>query len=82
MSNTIWLLTWGWLSRWSLCHQNGTPRSSQTQPANVCRIFELFKALDTVIHSMMLKLLEWYVARPKLRYAIARMYADPEIVLK
>ena len=43
---------------------------------------DLVKDFDTVNHSMMLKIQEWYGAPPKLRSAIARMYQDLKIVQK
>ena len=43
---------------------------------------DLVKAFYTVSHSMMLKILEWYGAPPKLRRDILQMYADLKIVLK
>ena len=44
--------------------------------------FDLVKAFDTVDHGMMIGILKRYGAPPKLRPAIARMYADLKIVLK
>ena len=74
MPNTIWLLTWGWLSRcfFSIktalhtCHKHNLP--------TYVAFFDLVKALETVSHIMMLKILERYGALPKLRYAIARIW--------
>ena len=43
---------------------------------------DIVKAIDTVSHSMMLKILERYGAPPKLRQDIAQVYADLKIVLK
>ena len=43
---------------------------------------DLVNVFDTVSHIMMLKILERYGAPPKLLSAIARMYADLNIVLK
>ena len=44
--------------------------------------FDLAKVFDTVNHDMMLKILERYVAPPKLSSAISRMYQDLKIILK
>ena len=43
---------------------------------------DLVKAFNTVYHGMMIGVLKIYGAPPKLRSAIARMYADLEIVFK
>ena len=43
---------------------------------------DLAKAFDTVDHKMSMRVLERYGAPPKLRSAIARMYADLKIILK
>ena len=39
-------------------------------------------AFDTVDHTLMLHILKKYVAPPKLRSPIARMYQDIKVVLK
>ena len=43
---------------------------------------DLVKAFDTVDHKLLMRVLERYGAPPKLRSAIARMYADIKTVLK
>ena len=43
---------------------------------------ELFKAFDTVDHTLMLQILNKYGAPPKLRSSIDRMYQDLKVVIK
>ena len=42
---------------------------------------DLFKAFDTVDHSLMLHILKKSGAPPKLRSSVARMYQDLKVVL-
>ena len=43
---------------------------------------DIVKELDTVNHDLIMDILEHYVAPPKLRSSIARMYTDLKVVLK
>ena len=43
---------------------------------------DLFKAFDTVYHTLMIQILKKYGAPPKLRSSMARMYQDLKVVLK
>ena len=82
MPITIWLLTWGWLSRWSFFIKTALhARHKHNLPSYVAFV-DLVKAFDTVSHSMMLKILERYGAPHKIRHTMARMYDDLKIVPK